>query len=76
MSFGTLGLCDALLKSVAEQGYTTPSPIQIEAIPAVLKQRDLMAVAQTGTGKTAALPCHCCNFYPREQVHRKNLYVA
>ena len=53
MSFGTLGLCDELLKSVAEQGYTTASPIQTKAIPAVLSQRDVMAVAQTGTGKTA-----------------------
>ena len=53
MSFGSLGLCDELLKAVAEQGYTTPTPIQLEAIPAVLSQRDVMAVAQTGTGKTA-----------------------
>jgi ATP-dependent RNA helicase RhlE len=53
MSFGSLGLCDELLKAVAEQGYTTPSPIQVEAIPAVLSQRDVMAVAHTGTGKTA-----------------------
>jgi ATP-dependent RNA helicase RhlE len=53
MSFGSLGLCDELLKTVAEQGYTTPSPIQIEAIPAVLCQRDVIAVAHTGTGKTA-----------------------
>jgi ATP-dependent RNA helicase RhlE len=53
MSFSSLGLCDELLKTVAEQGYTTPSPIQIKAIPAVLSQRDVMAVAQTGTGKTA-----------------------
>lgn len=53
MSFGSLGLCDALLKAVSEQGYTTPSPIQTEAIPVVLSQRDVMAVAHTGTGKTA-----------------------
>jgi ATP-dependent RNA helicase RhlE len=53
MSFGSLGLCDELLKSVAEQGYTTPSPIQTDAIPLVLSQRDVMAVAHTGTGKTA-----------------------
>ena len=53
MSFGSLGLCDELLKTVAEQGYTTPSAIQIEAIPVVLSQRDVMAVAHTGTGKTA-----------------------
>lgn len=53
MSFDSLGLCDELLKTVAEQGYTTPSPIQIEAIPVVLSQQDVMAVANTGTGKTA-----------------------
>jgi ATP-dependent RNA helicase RhlE len=54
MSFGSLGLCDELLKTVVEQGYTKPSPIQIKAIPAVLSQRDVMAVARTGTGKTAS----------------------
>lgn len=54
MSFGSLDLCDELLKSVAEQGYTTPTPIQVEAIPMALSQRDVMAVAHTGTGKTAA----------------------
>jgi len=53
MSFSALNLCDELLKAVAEQGYTMPLPIQVEAIPAVLSQRDVMAVAQTGTGKTA-----------------------
>ena len=53
MSFSSLGLCDELLKAVAEQGYETPSAIQLEAIPAVLSHRDAMAAAQTGTGKTA-----------------------
>jgi ATP-dependent RNA helicase RhlE len=54
MSFNALGLCDELLNTVAKQGYTKPSPIQTEAIPAVLSKCDVMAVAQTGTGKTAA----------------------
>ena len=54
MNFADLGLSDELLKSVAEQGYEKPSPIQEEAIPAVLQGRDVMAAAQTGTGKTAA----------------------
>lgn len=54
MSFDTLGLCQQLLKKLVEQGYISPSPIQIKAIPAVLSQRDIMAVANTGTGKTAA----------------------
>jgi len=54
MSFASLGLCDELLKAVSEQGYTTPSEIQLEAIPAVLNHRDVMAAAHTGTGKTAS----------------------
>ena len=53
MSFSSLGLSESLLRAVAEQGYETPSPIQLQAIPAVLDGRDLMAAAQTGTGKTA-----------------------
>ncbi|MBV0931817.1 DEAD/DEAH box helicase [Marinobacterium weihaiense] len=53
MSFASLGLSAPLLKAVADQGYSTPSPIQEQAIPAVLAGRDVMAAAQTGTGKTA-----------------------
>jgi ATP-dependent RNA helicase RhlE len=53
MSFDTLGLSDNLLRAVREKGYDTPSPIQALAIPAVLKGQDIMAAAQTGTGKTA-----------------------
>jgi superfamily II DNA/RNA helicase len=52
--FDTLGLHPAILKAVKEAGYTTPSPIQAQAIPEVLAGHDLMASAQTGTGKTAA----------------------
>ena len=53
MSFSDLGLRAELLRAVEEQGYTTPTPIQRQAIPAVLKGGDLLASAQTGTGKTA-----------------------
>ncbi len=53
MSFAALNLSPDILKAISEKGYTTPSPIQIEAIPAVLAGRDVMAAAQTGTGKTA-----------------------
>jgi ATP-dependent RNA helicase RhlE len=53
MSFDTLGLPDSLVKAVTEQGYSEPSPIQAQAIPAVLEGKDVMAAAQTGTGKTA-----------------------
>jgi ATP-dependent RNA helicase RhlE len=58
MPFTKLGLSDPLLRAIAEAGYTTPSPIQLQAIPAVLNGHDLLAAAQTGTGKTAgfALP--------------------
>ncbi|MGC1632177.1 MAG: DEAD/DEAH box helicase [Gelidibacter sp.] len=53
MSFNSLGLSDALLKAISKQGYTTPSPIQQKAIPLVLEGKDVLASAQTGTGKTA-----------------------
>lgn len=53
MSFNSLGLSASILKAVEGQGYDTPSPIQEQAIPAVLGGRDVMAAAQTGTGKTA-----------------------
>jgi ATP-dependent RNA helicase RhlE len=53
MSFDSLGLAEPLLRAVHEQGYTIPTPIQAQAIPAVLSGGDLLAGAQTGTGKTA-----------------------
>ena len=54
MSFDTLGLSPALLRALEEQGYKEPTPVQAAAIPVVLAGQDLMAGAQTGTGKTAA----------------------
>ena len=54
MSFDVLGLSPELLRAVADQGYTEPTPVQRDAIPLVLAGRDLLAGAQTGTGKTAA----------------------
>jgi len=54
MSFADLGLSDQLLRAVAESGYDEPTPIQRQAIPSVLMMRDLIGIAQTGTGKTAA----------------------
>jgi ATP-dependent RNA helicase RhlE len=54
MTFNNLGLSPTILSAVAKEGYTTPTPIQAEAIPQVLKGHDIMAAAQTGTGKTAA----------------------
>jgi superfamily II DNA/RNA helicase len=54
MSFADLGLSDELLRAVEESGYTDPTPIQRQAVPSVLMGRDLIGIAQTGTGKTAA----------------------
>ena len=54
MRFDELGLAPELLRAVSDQGYTTPTPIQAQAIPIVLSGKDLMGGAQTGTGKTAA----------------------
>jgi len=53
MSFNTLGLSKSILRAVAEEGYTTPTPIQKQAIPVILSKKDVLAGAQTGTGKTA-----------------------
>jgi ATP-dependent RNA helicase RhlE len=53
MSFSKLGLRAELLRAVAEQGYTEPTPVQSQAIPPILEGRDMLAGAQTGTGKTA-----------------------
>ena len=58
MTFDTMGLSKPLLDAIVKQGYTQPSPIQAKAIPVILQGKDIMAAAQTGTGKTAgfALP--------------------
>lgn len=58
MLFSSLGLSEPILRAIEEKGYSTPSPVQVKVIPAVLSGKDVMAAAQTGTGKTAsfALP--------------------
>ncbi|MCG9792444.1 DEAD/DEAH box helicase [Flavobacterium algicola] len=70
MSFQSLGLSAALLKAISKKGYTTPSPIQQKAIPPVLQGKDVLASAQTGTGKTAGftLPLlHLLSENPKEK---------
>ena len=54
MQFQALKIIEPILKSLEEEGYTTPTPIQAQAIPLVLEGKDLLGCAQTGTGKTAA----------------------
>ena len=73
MNFESLGLNAALLRAIKEQGYTQPTPIQAKAIPVVLSGRDLLAGAQTGTGKTAGftLPLlHKLNRHPHDRKHK------
>src|SRR5262244_935416 len=67
MTFDELGLSADLLRAVAEEGYTEPTPVQIQAIPPILAGQDVMAGAQTGTGKTAA--------FTLPMLHRFKLYA-
>nr|HPR06100.1 DEAD/DEAH box helicase [Denitromonas sp.] len=53
-TFAALGLAEPLLRALNDAGYTTPTPIQTKGIPAVMAGGDLLAAAQTGTGKTAS----------------------
>lgn len=73
MNFEQLSLCDALLRAIAEAGYTEPTAIQAQAIPTVLAGRDVLGCAQTGTGKTAAfaLPILQRLGAPREKQSHK-----
>lgn len=71
MSFDALGLNPEILRAVAEQGYLQPTPIQQQAIPAVLQGRDLMASAQTGTGKTAGFTLPLLQRLIQNEPHAK-----
>lgn len=72
MNFDSLGLSAPILKAVTEEGYETPSPIQSQAIPAVLEGRDVMAAAQTGTGKTAGFTLPLLEILSRGERARPN----
>lgn len=71
MSFNSLGLSDALLKAVSKQGYTEPSPIQQKAIPLILERKDVLASAQTGTGKTAGFTLPMLQILSENQALRQ-----
>jgi ATP-dependent RNA helicase RhlE len=71
MSFQSLGLSDALLKAVSKQGYSTPTPIQNKAIPLILERKDIMASAQTGTGKTAGFTLPILQILSQDQPLRQ-----
>ena len=73
MKFTDLGLAPPLLKAIQEKGYTEPSPIQEKAIPQILKGKDVLASAQTGTGKTAGFTLPLLHILSKQQKsgHRK-----
>ena len=71
MSFNSLGLSDALLRAIDKKGYTVPSPIQEKAIPLILERKDVLASAQTGTGKTAGFTLPILQILSEGQQFRK-----
>jgi ATP-dependent RNA helicase RhlE len=75
MSFSSLGLSSALLKAVDKKKYTTPYPVQKEAIPAILSGRDVLGIAQTGSGKTAGFVLPILEQLQRETARSKNRHV-
>ncbi len=75
-AFEGLGLSAALVRAVAEQGYTQPTPIQAQAIPVVLSGRDLLGAAQTGTGKTAAFALPILQRISGKNVHAIRVLVV
>ncbi|WP_266362598.1 DEAD/DEAH box helicase [Tellurirhabdus rosea] len=76
MTFSSLGLADPLLKAVEEQQYTRPYPIQQQAIPAILRGRDIFGIAKTGTGKTAAYVLPILQMLLRHDLQRNRAVKA
>lgn len=74
MPFSSLGLSPALLKALADQNYTKPYPIQAEAIPAILEGKDILGIAQTGSGKTASFVLPILEQF-QQQSTAKNRHV-
>jgi ATP-dependent RNA helicase RhlE len=76
MTFSDLGLSSALVKAVDEKGYTKPSPIQEKAIPHILNRKDILASAQTGTGKTAGFYLACFTVFIRNKTHKIQAFTG
>src|SRR5437870_1808444 len=72
MQFQSLNIIEPILKSLKEEGYTTPTAIQSQAIPIVLQGKDLLGVAQTGTGKTAAFAIPILQLLSANKAHDHN----
>src|SRR6185295_979603 len=70
-SFETLSLCPAVLKAVREENYLVPTPVQAKAIPHALSGRDVLGIAQTGTGKTAAFALPILEHFIARQMPAK-----
>lgn len=70
MTFSNLGLCDPIVKATEQLGFTSPTPIQKQAIPVILSGKDLIATAQTGTGKTAAFTLPILESFNKERKLR------
>ena len=75
MSFSSFGLSPALLKAIAEQEYSTPTPIQREAIPAILQGKDILGIAQTGSGKTASFVLPMLEQFQKQTLPMRNRHV-
>ena len=75
MTFDQLGLNDKILKAIQEKGYTQPSPVQEKAIPVILKGKDVLASAQTGTGKTAGFTLPILHLLSEKQYSSKKAKI-
>ena len=75
MSFTKLGLSQPLLRAIKDQGYTTPTPIQEQAIPLVIQKRDILAAAQTGTGKTAGFTLPILHLLSHSKPHMQKKQI-
>lgn len=75
MSFTNLGLSKPILKAIQDQGYTTPSPIQLKSIPLILEGGDVLAGAQTGTGKTAAFTLPILELLTQRSLRKQKFQI-